>query len=422
MMRDRRQQFDWEATEVVTGFEGEARVQEARKWCDRHVKMLASPGFTLGMRPASRHVVHTRLLLELAGTSQAGLCLLAPRLGSIARGSDRIPDCDALLAIAALWPVRDEPDRYPEALRAWAAARAGIRCGDDRYGHLAFWIRNLPDLAHALLAGLREKSHRCTECHKPIGECWTARVTLARLAEGLESHPADGTALEAISGDVLLRDDVARGAARQLFAIGREPERLARVVHDALRGEDGENRGAALALALSSPRLQEEAIAMVVSLLSAEPDWPFFYQLSGACHGPGWGRRHLPKKMLPLTRVLWCPSKFSPMHLLFSLVSTEGDAAGWERVRECVAEHLLQLAIEPTETMPVRHAALNAMLELHPGGDGSAVRGLSKLKDNAQLTERARDVQRLLKRSDRTTDGELAVDDARAVFFRGVLQ
>jgi hypothetical protein len=251
---------------------------------------------------------------------------------------------------------------------------------------------------------------------------------LARLADGCEIVPADAAALATTPTEVVLQDEIARAHARKLFAQGRALSPLLHRVHAVVDDEYAEDRFAALALLLASPAHHARAIERAAALWERDPMNAMFGELAGACQGPGWGRRHLPKKLLPLTRVLW--RRFRPvglvrswpLHFLYRLVAGDPAEAGWERVRECVGEHLLQLALDGASPEGVRRAALDAIAVLQPGGDGSIAIALSKVAGTGSedLRTRAREVQREVARSHRTADGELAVDDAWEVFWRAV--
>lgn len=413
--------YHWAATDIVTRFEGESeRVAAARVWCDKFAAHLASPNITLAaMVSPSRHTANVKLLLELVARAEPGLHVLAP-LGNIARRAEHMPHCDALLPIAVLWSVRDQPDCYAGKLAAWAEAHSDWKCEESRPGYLALWLRNLPELAYGLLAGMRAGGRRCMTCQQPVVGAWLARVSLARLAEKAEPHPLDRDALVTVPPAILLHDEGLRRSARRLLNQAREPPELARAIDGTLMRKDTpEDNWAALALALASPQRQDAALNEVVARWRAEPGGPWWHHLRGACTGHGWGRERLPKRMLPLVEAMWQPTQLSPMFWLQQLVVDDDEEKAWEKVRECVAEHLLQLALS-REEQKVRSAALDALGVLQPGGDGSIARALGKLKDDPDIADRVRGTRAAIASKRRTIDAELAVDDARTAFWKAV--
>ena len=82
---------------------------------------------------------------------------------------------------------------------------------------------------------------------------------------------------------------------------------------------------------------------------------------------------------------------------------------------------IMNVALDEKAPDATRYRAIEAIERLRPGGDGSVVRALSKIKNRGQK-ERARSAQHTLSRLSRArgslTDAELCIEDALAVFLR----
>ena len=422
--------FDKRASDIVQRSRGAAQVAAARAWCDQfapHFPHMAIDGWPLLKRaPDVVEVIHIATLEEpILGKMFVDLAA-PPQPG-------QLPSVDAHIPLMVLWPIRESPEKYPAALAAWARDRGGMDHSCTGRPYLAARsLRGWPALAYAILEGLEaERLWACAGCRLSGPAClhrWRTNIALTRVVERLDPHPLDEDALQAITAGDLLGDEAVRPIACQLVSVGALPARLLDAVREAATKGNPLERVQAVRLLLASRTDQEDAVRLLASwFMERDVAVEYFANndiLHAACTGAGWGREHhnLARKLLPFTASQWRwenPMHANPMYLLRCLFSRSDEDGAWERVRECVAEHLLETAVNaPTAE---RMAALDAFEALQPGGDGSAVRALRRVQGDEAVVARARAVQTALaaRLRDRTrlTDSELAIDDAWKAYW-----
>lgn len=414
----RHQRFDREATKITEIKDPLARAAAAKAWCDVHGTNVCLMALSFSQRVPSveRHVRHVCDVIRLALTSHPILHVL---LSSVDEAVGVPATGDPLLPLVALWQVRDDRDQYFATLKDWVATRAEIDgpCASAAWPIAVFALSSIPDLATPLLDLLGQLSAQ-RPCHSST--CWACNGTW-RALYALRRYAADDhSAIDALETNAILQDDQACTIARKQ----RLPPRLldaARVAVACASDDSVAVRALGLLFASSADHPQAvDALAKWVLENGARAGvlhgatW-----IDGACvGGEGWGRKTRPKKLLSLSAALWRRDNQSHCHLLSRLLSSPDDIATWEYVRECVAEHVLQRALDSSAPDAERRRALDALSVLHPQGNDSFAKALGKLYTHETLGARARQVARDWRRGDcRTEDGELAVDEAWTVFW-----
>lgn len=422
--------FDKHASDVLRR-QGSDLVAAARSWCDEHAPTLPSMAIDWCRARRAPDIVK---VIRIATMEEPLLGKMFEDLLMPARPGEH-PSVDALFPLMVLWPIRGVPERYGDALAVWARERARVEhsCAGRPY-LAAMSLRKWPELAYAMLEALeKEPGLPCPNCRADAQSRAHRRrvmVVLTRRRERLEHHVLDDEAVAAISVSDVLEDGV-RALTCDVARLGGLPPRLLSGIREAAASGNPIERLQSLRVLLASPTDQEQAIRRLAGWVSERDvvvDFMLNGVLDGACMGVGWGRdnHNLARKVLPFTSSLWqrhSAFQRSPMYPLRCLFSSDDDEGAWNRVRDCVAEHLLETALRSTASRAIRMAALDAFEALEPGGDGSAITALARVRDDREIAARAKAVQRALRqkaRKGRLADSELAVDDAWRVYWSSV--
>lgn len=423
-------QFDKHASDVLRR-QGSELVAAARSWCDQYAPTLprmAIDGFPMKRAPDVVEVIRIATLEDPRLKEMfADLSMPVP--------AGQRPSVDELFPLMVLWPIREHVGRYADALAVWGRERARVEhsCAGRPF-LAAMSLHKWPELAYAMLAALQnEPGLPCPNCGADARSRAHRRrvmVLLTRRREGLEHHALDDEAVAALSVSDVLEDGV-RALTCDVARLRALPSGLLSGIREAAASGSPIERVQALRVLLASPADQEEAVRRLASWVSDRDvvvDLIVNGVLDGACTGAGWGRdkHNLARKVLPFTSSLWqrhSPFQRSPMYPLRCVFSSDDDAGAWDRVRDCVAEHLLETVLSSTASRASRMAALDAFQALEPGGDGSAIRALARVRDDGEIAARAKEVQRALgqkAKKGRLADSELAVDDAWRVYWSSV--
>jgi hypothetical protein len=381
---------------------------------------------------STRHVDNVARLIVLVARSEPGLAPYVDQLETAAALESRRPIRDVLLPLAAIWPVRDKVAQHADALRAWSRAHRAyvVRSMDwDPGGVAAYALRAFPKLAYALVADRSPLEDR-HGAHEISGrERWATLTVLQRAIDNDKDCPFRGEEVEHLSARVVLSDPAARLLARDLLETGRAPERLREIVEAGFRAPVIEERYAALAFLFASPSEQDRALRLLVDLVKTDGASSARYELAGVFGSGrhGWGRDELGQRLRPLTQALWrdVPMKpFAkaawPLSFLAPLFRSEKPEDEWERLRDCLAELLLDIARDAARTDRERVAALDALVPLQAGSGPSFYRALGLVNDTDEMRARAHAVRTRIKR-DRDEygkrDAELALDDAWTAYW-----
>lgn len=347
-------------------------------------------------------------------------------------------DYDLLRALAYCWPRRAQGADLIRALCEWGHLcfiREREKVCDSNCLSLALKLSEYPDAAYALLdsvAGLAAQfaESRDSSVHPII-------VALERRRHRFESCARDGLELARIVPELVLENDFLWGYLRYHLCDGRGFDLEWQGIVAALDGPRNDLRWyRALRLLAACPDHQARAVSIISTVLatSKDPIRQFSVIIKqpptlppGIFSGPGWGRGELPRKLLPITRVLvrkrkwpgdiWRDCFESTLRGHETRPGQDPVEPEHERVREVLAEAFLDRALDEREVMSTRSAALAGIGILQPGGNGGIARAVGKLLPT-ELRDQAKEVSKRLRdgRAGRT-DAELAVLEAWDYFM-----
>ncbi len=163
----------------------------------------------------------------------------------------------------------------------------------------------------------------------------------------------------------------------------------------------------------------DEPVTVLRALIAAQGDLG-----GGIFHGRGWKRNERPRKLKPLAvalldRRVWPGAELEKLMAHAFPKPGKGDwdsEAGWVGVQELLAEGLLAIAMDESRAMEERRRAINALGVLRPGGDGSWLRALGRIREPA-LETACREVVSAARDHGPATDAQLAVSDAAAALW-----
>lgn len=343
-------------------------------------------------------------------------------------------DDDLMRALVYCWPQRADGPELARALCEWVIVshmRRKTKLRDGTWFQLALKLGGYPDIAYMLLdvsAGIQ--AHRAPDEDTPVHPILLA---LERHRLGHEPCTRDRQELGRIVPGLAVDSDLLWGCLREELDAGRQIALDWQGVVAVLDGPQDEIRWhRALKLLAASPEHQALVVGRIATLLdgSRNPARQFAAIAGtprtvgpGIFWGRGWGRDGLPRKLLPISRVLvrgraW-PTE--ALHACFLPAigrrrrqTNEQDPVegAHERVCEVLAEAFLDLALNEKECMTMRSAALAAIGLLQPGGSRSIARGVGQLL-STELQEDAKRVSRQLRNGRKgRADPELAVMEA----------
>jgi len=413
------------------GFDGKQLEEASVAWCDFYADRRPALGSSSATHDDGSLIVD--MVLRAYATSELlGAWAVEEKQRPRPVMWDAEPVVDLLLDC---WTVKDDAAALLPVVRAWARRRHEA---DRRTAALA--LRALPEIAYSLLGPLEYKptAHPCFGCKvhpRPAADSGFAHLCLvrARRRDGLAPHTNDDAVLAALPSEAVVEEPSLMFMLRQWLHDGLAiPSAIAVAVERACEDPQHSHRWRnAVVLMCGRPEdaCHRRAVAALANrmLTHEEPAtaWKEFFgrpngdERMGLFTGRGWGRKARRRKLLPLARAflareVWPTEPWAKALTAFFNEKAAPDPA--EAQREVLAEALLHRVLDPAVSQEQRVRALEGLRTLQPGGDGSLIKALGKLR-GSELEALATDVRKTLRTRGTPMDADLALGDACEVLF-----